>query len=135
MKYRKGYKYQLAEDEVFQTNIYPSHDIKTQFIDLYMDGKLVIKSGYAWDGASGPTVDTPSSMRGSLVHDALYQLMRQGKILRRWRHNVDDFMLKCLLEDKMWPCRAKLWRREVGKFAGFATNPKNKKKVYEAPRK
>jgi hypothetical protein len=36
--------------------------------------------GYAWNGPSGPTLDTRNFMRGSLVHDALYQLMREGRM-------------------------------------------------------
>ena len=132
MKYRKGYKYQLVEDEIFQTNIF-GFNIKTQFIELYIDGKLIVKSGYAWDGASGPTIDTKSSMRASLGHDALYQLIRNRLLPFSARPHVDDLMLEWLLEDGMWKLRAKLWRREVGEFAGFAVLPKYIKKVYEAP--
>jgi len=132
MKYRKGYKYQLVEDEIFQINIL-GFNIRTQFIDLWPNGKLIVKSGYAWDGASGPTIDTKSSMRASLGHDALYQLMRNRLLPFSARPHVDDLMLEWLLEDGMWKLRAKLWRREVGKFAGFAVLPKYIKKVYEAP--
>ena len=70
VSYRKGYKYQLAEDFSQYVAIYPEKDIKTQFIHLAMDGRLTILSGYAWDGPSGPTIDTKSSIRGSLIHDA-----------------------------------------------------------------
>jgi hypothetical protein len=36
------------------------------------NGSLLIRSGYAWDGVSGPlTLDTRNVMRASLVHDAL----------------------------------------------------------------
>ena len=134
MKYRKGYKYQLAEDECFQTEIFPEVDIKTQFIELYTDGKLIVRSGYAWDGASGPTIDTKNAMRGPLGHDALYQLMRHGLLGRDCRPLADDLMYKCLLEDGMFSWRAYMWRREVGILADFAADPKNKKKVYEAPK-
>ena len=37
---------------------------------------LTVKEDYAWDGASGPGMDTRNSMRASLVHDALYQVCR-----------------------------------------------------------
>jgi hypothetical protein len=133
MKYRKGYKYQLAEDEYFQTKIYPVSDIKTQFIELYTDGLLIVRSGYAWDGASGPTIDTKSAMRGPLAHDALYQLMRWKLLDKSVRPLADDLMYTCLLEDRMMKWRAYFWHREVGKFAGFAADPKNRKRVYEAP--
>ena len=133
MKYRKGYKYQLAEDEIFYTNICPPENIVTQFIELTAGGVLTVKSGYAWDGASGPTIDTVNAMRGPCAHDALYQLMRMKLIAGSLRYLADDFMYQCLIEDGMSQFRASLWRREVGKFAGFAADPKRVKKVYEAP--
>ena len=76
MKYRKGYKYQLADDYTIQIDTKPPEEIETQFISLSIDGLLTIKDGYAWDGPSGPTIDTPNFMTPSLVHDAIYQLMR-----------------------------------------------------------
>lgn len=133
MKYRKGYDYQLAEMETFQTDFNPPKDIVTEFITLTTSGELIIKSGYAWDGASGPTIDTKSSMRGSLAHDALYQLIRNGHLPNSLRNQADDFFYKCLIKDKMFKWRAMIWRREVKKYAGFAADPKSIKKVYEAP--
>ena len=135
MKYRKGYKYQLAEDEVFYTNIKCGKDITTQFITLDRQGVLIVKSGYAWDGASGPTIDTITAMRGPCAHDALYQLIRMGELQKIDRQAADNFMYQCLIEDGMWKLRATFWRREVKKFASFAADPKNVKKVYVAPSK
>lgn len=77
IKYQAGYKYQLAEDAVFYVDIKRAA-IQTEFIAVGLDGKLLIKSGYAWDGPSGPALDTKNFMRGSLVHDALCQLIELG---------------------------------------------------------
>ena len=55
MKYTKGYKYQLHEDFMVQISIKPKEHIFTRFIDLTPTGILIIRSGYAWDGCSGPT--------------------------------------------------------------------------------
>lgn len=134
MKYRKGYKYQLAEDEVFITGIHPHATIVTKFIELRANGRLLVKSGYAWDGPSGPTIDTANAMRGPLAHDALYQLMRYNFLDRGLRPAIDKFMYDCLREDGMSVFRAKLWYRSVRRFASWAAHPKNKKRVYEAPR-
>ena len=72
----RKYKYQLMKKGyTCQVNI-RKISAKTAFIQLTAKGKLTIKRGYAWDGPSGPTIDTKTFMRGSLVHDALYQLMR-----------------------------------------------------------
>ena len=71
MKYTKGYLYQLAEDEYFQTRIRPDVHIVTDFIELNLQGLLRGKRGYAWDGPSGPTKDRKTNMRASLGHDMI----------------------------------------------------------------
>jgi hypothetical protein len=78
--YQAGYKYLLMKSVTFFTDVYPSQAIQTPFICLDSDGTLTIKRGYAWDGPSGPTVDTRNFMRGSLAHDSLYQMMREGHL-------------------------------------------------------
>ncbi len=77
IKYKEGYKYQLVEDYVVDVPVM-NRDIDTPYIRLTREGRLTIKKGYAWDGPSGPTIDTKDFMRGALVHDALYQLMREA---------------------------------------------------------
>ena len=42
--------------------------------------RILVEDGYAWDGASGPTVDTRGSFEAALVHDVLYQCMRLGYV-------------------------------------------------------
>ncbi len=79
IRYRSGYKYQLVDDYSVKVRVKPDENISTEFIALDKDGVLKMNQGYAWDGPSGPTIDTKNFMRGSLVHDALYQLMRQKK--------------------------------------------------------
>lgn len=68
-----------------------------------------------------------------MIHDALYQLIRQGMLPKSMRGEADQIIYECLIADGMWKFWAKLWRRELKKFAGFAADPKNIKKVYEAP--
>ena len=63
MKYRKGYKYQIAEDDTVQTRIF-GYEIDIEFIALTLSGLLTTKSGYASDGCSGPMLDTKSALRG-----------------------------------------------------------------------
>ena len=133
--YRKGYKYQLAEDYEVTTAIRPPHALITPFLMLATTGKLLIKAGYAWDGPSGPTFDTASSMRCSLVHDALYQLMRQQQLDQSYRPLADDELYKIAIEDGMWKWRAKLWHRELSKFGRPAADPQNAKRVFIAPNK
>jgi hypothetical protein len=131
MKYRKGYKYQLVSLETFKTEIIPESAINTQFIMVSKTGTVFIKSGYAWDGSSGPTRDTKTNMRGSLLHDALYQLLRMGLLDQKWRKQADREFIKVCKEDGMWSLRQKWTYDGLQVAQGTAALPKNKKKVYE----
>jgi len=131
--YREGYKYQLAKDYSLKVPVDTPTEINHDFIRLAVDGTLTVREGYAWDGPSGPTIDTPSSMRASLVHDALYQLMREELIGMHNRPIADELLYQICIEDGMWGWRAWFWRREVKKFAAAAAMPENEKAVITAP--
>lgn len=49
----------------------------------FSNSMLFIKQGYTWDGASGPTIDTSSIMIASLVHDVIYQAIREGAPIKK----------------------------------------------------
>ncbi len=85
IEYKGGFKYQLHKSYVDHISIRPEADVSTRYVSLSVTGKLRIRYGYAWDGPSGPTWDTLNSMRGSLVHDVLYQLMRLELLDRKWK--------------------------------------------------
>lgn len=103
----KHYKYQLVSDYAIAIDIKPRDNVRTQFIDLDTQGALTIKNGYAWDGPSGLGIDTRSFMRASLVHDALYQLMRAEYLdYRIQQRAADDFLRALCVEDGMWKLRA-----------------------------
>lgn len=97
LTYHKGYKYQSTCSVAIQTGIHPAVDIVTEYVSLSHEGKLFIKSGYAWDGASGPAVDTDTWMLPSLVHDALCQLLALNKLSEKWTLAVHEEMYgQCL---------------------------------------
>lgn len=133
IRYSEGYKYQLKEGYSLQLPWKPEQRVDHDFLYVDENGLLVIFPGYAWDGPSGPTIDTPSSMRGSLVHDALYQLMREELIPLSCRGMADDLLYQICLEDGMWHWRAAYWRRGVIDFAEGAALSKNDKKIITAP--
>ncbi len=58
--YKDGYKYQLNGVYVDTIPITPDDDLSSprQHVTSSKDGKIVIKRGEAWDGPSGPTIDT-----------------------------------------------------------------------------
>lgn len=124
IRYAEGYKYQLRDTYRTQIEIRPSRPIKTPWVDLDCDGLLTINFGYAWDGPSGPTIDTLDSMRGSLVHDALYQLMREGYLDHDEHRPIADLILRRIcLEDGMWEIRADAWYVMVCDFGSPAADP------------
>ena len=134
IKYKGGYKYQLTEDYSIKIPIYPDKAVLTPYINLYEDGRLIIFRGYAWDGPSGPTIDTPSFMRGSLVHDALYQLMRESHISHSvYRPMADKILRDICIKDGMNKYIAEIVYQAVFRFASIASLPENNKKVIEAP--
>lgn len=121
IKYVDGFKYQLAQDYLISTPIVGTV-IVDDYFTLNMNGDLIIYRGYAWDGASGPTFDTASSMRASLVHDVFCQVMRDKRLsYEKWQNKVNDLFEKMCIEDGMWAWRAKLWHAAV-EFAD-AGNP------------
>lgn len=134
IKYKKGYKYQIVEKYEVETQIIPLSPIKSPYISLSKKGKISLKKGYAWDGPSGPTIDTKSFMRGSLVHDAFYQLMREGYLDKKeYRKSSDKLLKKMCREDGMNAIRASYVYAGVRMFANPAADPSSKKPVIEAP--
>ena len=126
IRYADGYKYQLRAPYTIQlAEIRPAHGAGTEWITLDLDGTLTIRAGYAWDGASGPTYDSKSSMRPSLVHDALYQLMRLGLLDHSFRPAADTIFHRLCSEDGMFGPRAWLWYHAVRIFANPAADPES----------
>ncbi len=108
----RPYKYQLTAEyrhplDLRQIRI--PHNAYNTFVRIE-DGELILKEGYAWDGPSGPTVDTDTFMRGSLVHDGLYQLLQNRHLppedLRKTRLYADRLLREICFEDGMNPFRA-----------------------------
>ena len=121
------YKYQLTDSYTITIQIEPDSDIQTEFMTLTTEGVLSIPKQYAWDGPSGITIDTKSFMRGSLVHDALYQLMRLGKLDYEVHRKTADQILKDIcIEDGMWKFRAAYVYRAVRIFGKKHADPANR---------
>ncbi len=88
--------------------------LETRYYTLTSDC-LTVKEDYAWDGASGPTIDTRTSMRASLIHDALYQVCRSyvsdmgSAIWGRLRKVSDCDFRRILKEDGVFFLRGWAW--------------------------
>lgn len=138
MIYRKlkGYKYELLNGELIEVpQVAALGLIENKYITLD-NGILLIKKHYAWDGPSGPTLDTKTFMRGSLVHDSLYQLMREGLLPRIWRKYTDKLLRDICLEDGMKKFRAWYVYHSVRTFAKKSSMPRKKPRggIVELPR-
>lgn len=119
IRYTAGYKFQLEDEYEHDTGMRPATQGGNRFVRIDAFGILTIAPGYAWDGASGPAIDTPDFIRGSLVHDALYQLMRLGVLSKdRDRRRADELLREIVLEDGMWPVRAWWVYHAVRVFGG-----------------
>ena len=112
------YKYRLLEDEEFDTGITGIY-ASTEYLTIFDTGLMVVKKGYCWDGASGPTLDTEDTMRASLGHDALYQMISLGILSKAHREAADKLLRKWLIEDGMVHARAQLWYEGVRAFGGL----------------
>lgn len=124
-------KYQLVHDHVVKIGIIPEEKIVKDLIELDTDGILTIKKFYAWDGPSGPAVDTKTLMRASLVHDALYELIRDGFLSEDFRRAADDELERIALKDGVKGTRAEIIHWAVDNFGEAAV--KNPVTVHIAP--
>ena len=92
---------------------------------FHADGRLLtIEPGYAWDGPSGLTIDTKTFMRGSLVHDVLYQAMREQLLVLDWRLLADQELKRVCLIDGMSSFRAAYVYRCVRLFGEKHCKPR-----------
>lgn len=103
MRYQKipTYKYRLIDDEITELgSAFVGQLVNTPFITL-KDCILTIRKGYTWDGASGPAIDTQNFMRGSLVHDALWQLIAGDMLPLDLKKPANDELVRICSEDGM----------------------------------
>ena len=73
-------------------------------------------------------------MRGSLVHDAMYQLIRSKDIEEEWRNEADEELRRLCREDGMWKIYSNWIYWAVRKFGKVAADPASRKKIHVAPK-
>ena len=128
--FKKGYKYQVTRPFYHKLSINPFVEYLGRYYSLSMEGVLTVHIGYAWDGSSGPTLDTKNQFRASAVHDALCQLIEEGIIKESFRDSAHKIFYDILIEDKMNKIRAKLWLYCLKKFnKTYSQTRKNQKEI------
>lgn len=131
MKYYKGYKYQVAEDTWLQSSIYGKR-VSHRFFELYEDGRLLIRAGYAWDGVTG-FFDLDCLMSPSAGHDVLFQCQRNGWLTHDEAfHQSNADLRRWARERGCWEWLANRVFGAVEKF-GTAHAALQPDKIYEAP--
>lgn len=109
LAYKSGYKYQVVQDCSFQLpEEFHGYGFNNEWILLKASGTITAIAGYAWDGPSGPTIDTPDFMAGSLLHDMLYQLFGLGTLPIALREAADKLLVAVCAEDGM-PAIRRAW--------------------------
>lgn len=109
----------------------------SKYLSMDSKGVLTISRGYRWNGASGPTIDTPNSIYPSLIHDALYQALREKLLTKKeWyipvhesilivqdylQERADRIFLRLLKEYGMWWPRRRVWYRAV-RWQGYKSS-------------
>jgi len=135
--FKDGYKYWVNRPYHIQIAIHPDKPLCISFktvdingncaeipmVTLDVKGNLIVYPSYVWDGASGPTWDSLNSMIGSLVHDVLYQMIREGLIEELYKSYADQLLHNICTEDGMWNFRADYWQWAVGCFGEDACKP------------
>lgn len=101
LKYKSGYRYKL-EEMYLQTLPFDVFDASVRGWVVIVDHRLAVSNGYAWDGASTGLPWTPKKwLRPSLVHDALYQLIRESQLPMTFRRDADDVFYRLLRENRV----------------------------------
>ena len=126
MKYRNivNYKYELMEATKFKV-LLPNTDETTPFVHI-LNGSLFIQKHYAWDGSSIPMKglwgwvwnSDKHCKIASVVHDALCQLIRAGRLPLLHREYADGLYRDMCIEGGMslWQAKMRYWcLRKFGK--------------------
>ena len=100
-KKRKKWKYVLQKDYTCQADIPVDELCDLAFLKLEKNGNLTIKKNYAFDGATGLIFTPKSLIKGSLIHDALYQLIREKKIDIKCKKIADEILAQNCIESKI----------------------------------
>jgi len=117
--YRNGWKYQLVKSTEQLLTFASGKDIVTEYVHFYKTGLLWLREGYAWDGPSVSTIGDYTNMRGSVMHDAIYQLMRLGLLHSKYRDMADREFRSMCRKDGICSSRADMYFDDVHLFGGL----------------
>lgn len=97
----RAYKYQLKADYCLTFSTPISLEIPVELGRYFRVTRfgLEVFRGYSWDGLSGPTIDTKESFIAGLVHDVLYQAIREELLPLSFKPFADELFYELLKRD------------------------------------
>ncbi|RLC38845.1 hypothetical protein DRH27_01295 [Candidatus Falkowbacteria bacterium] len=138
MKYREiaNYKYQLMEELTYPVSWPDSLNPSDDDFVFVKDGKLILREHYAWDGSTVPAKGLFAVVgwnadkfcnKASVIHDALYQLMRAGRLDRNHKNFADRLYRSLCISGGMsrWQADLRFWAlQKFGSLKYQALTPK-----------
>lgn len=96
-------------------------NFKIDYVEIDTYGNLYIKDRYSWDGISFKLIETTFNLReASLVHDALYQCLREGLDFT-YKQIADRIFYNLLLDAGINKFKAWVMYQAVSLFAPKST--------------
>lgn len=132
--YISGFKYQVQEEFKIQIPVLSQFDgIEQDYFSILNNGTVILKKGFASDGPSGPTIDTPDTIVGAFVHDMLYECMRKDLIPRDNRKLADEIIRDVCLKHGMPKIRAWWWYYMLRVFGHKNVLASSRRQIKYAP--
>jgi len=111
--YTNADKFVLGRDEYFDLDFAPEYPVENSYAKFTPDGVLKIKRGFLWS-ANFPAMNTDNTKPASLVHDAGYDLIKDGLLPRQQFKDLFDMAMRdILLECGILDARAWAWYMAV----------------------
>lgn len=111
------YKYKLISPFKYKTDLITT-TCNTHYTKLKKTGEIYINNEYAWDGGSFIAIDNKPMMYASLIHDSLYQLIREGYMSYKFKKIADIIFKEALINYGSSKIRA-TWCYLAVKYFGF----------------
>jgi hypothetical protein len=130
--FERRYEYQLAEDAMRQTDI-TGFDVPQPFYYLHPNGMLGARAGYAWDGVTCAP-DTHETLKPSLYHDVIYQMIRKGVLPPSRQKAADHLFYVLCIENGVPKAIADIYYGCLQAFGWFFCRPESDEiEIKEAP--
>ena len=123
-------KYTVDFAVTIRTIVYPPETVKTRLLTLTTHGDLTIGQGWQFDGATWIPDRTKTVMRAAMCHDAIYELIRQGRLEKAMQGQADSCFLCMCMEDGIPRWRANFYYFVLSKIGHLALTPRAGRHIF-----